>query len=209
VAKNSSAELGKKGSVRSYVPDSLDMSGPERFLSSEEKRKIELRKAESEGFEKGHTEGFSHGLAAGQKEISGRLARLDSIISEIDRLKARKLEELLPEIVELSLEISRKIVHRKIEQDREIIISVVSDAVGRLGREEKMTIRVNPADYETMISNLEVFRAETRLKDITIEPTESITPGGCYIEASSCEVDARIEEQIKEIRDAISAALDR
>jgi len=40
-----------------------------------------------------------------------------------------------------------------------------------------MLIRVNPADYDTMISNLEVLREESRLKDITIEPSESVSPG--------------------------------
>jgi len=208
VAKNSSADLDKGRPVRSYVPDHLDISGPELFRTREEKRKDELRKAESEGYGKGHAEGFSHGLDAGQKEITDRLARLDSIISEIDRIKERKLQELLPEIVDLSLEIARKIIHRKIEQDREIIVAVVREAVRKLGREEKMTIRVNPSDYETMISNLEVLREEIRLRDITIEPAESISPGGCYIEALSGDVDARIEEQIKELRDAIATALD-
>jgi flagellar biosynthesis/type III secretory pathway protein FliH len=80
--------------------------------------------------------------------------------------------------------------------------------VKKIGREEKMLIRVNPADYDTMISNLEVLREESRLKDITIEPSESVSPGGCYIETPTAEVDARIEEQIRELRDAITSALD-
>jgi flagellar assembly protein FliH len=207
VAKNSSVDSGKRGTIRSYVPDSLDLSGAE-LRTAEERRKAELRKPELAGFEKGHAEGLSRGLKDGQKEISDKLARLDSIISELDRVKERKIEELLPEIVDLSLEIARKIIHRKIEQDREIIVSVVREAVGKLGREEKMTIRVNPADYETMISNLEVLREEARLRDITVEPAESISPGGCYIETPSGDVDARIEEQVREIRDAIATALD-
>jgi flagellar biosynthesis/type III secretory pathway protein FliH len=71
-----------------------------------------------------------------------------------------------------------------------------------------MIIRVNPADYDTMISNIDVLREETRLKDVTVEPSASVSPGGCTIETPSGEVDARIEEQIKEIGDAITTALD-
>ena len=172
------------------------------------KKDESVKKSETEGFDKGFAAGIEQGIRAGQKEISERLSRLESVISELEHVKERKIQEILPEIVDLSLEIARKIVHRKIEQDREIIVTVVREAVKKIGREEKMLIRVNPADYDTMISNLEVLREESRLKDITIEPSESVSPGGCYIETPTAEVDARIEEQIRELRDAITSALD-
>ena len=208
MAKSSSADQKNSENIRRYVPARFDQScsGPEKGY--EEKRKDELRRSETEGFEKGHAEGLASGIKEGQKEIRERLERLESVIRELDGVKERKIEEVLPEIVDLSLDIARKIIHRKIEQDREIIVSVVREAIHRLGREEKMLIRVNPADYDTMISNIDLLREETRLRDVTVEPSASISPGGCTIETPSGEVDARIEEQIKEIRDAITTALD-
>jgi flagellar assembly protein FliH len=208
VAKNSSADQKNSENIRKYVPAQFDRpySGPEKGY--EEKRRDELRKSESEGFDKGYAEGLASGIKEGEKEIRERLERLESVIRELDGVKERKIEEVLPEIVDLSLDIARKIIHRKIEQDREIIVSVVREAIHRLGREEKMIIRVNPADYDTMISNIDLLREETRLRDVTVEPSASISPGGCTIETPSGEVDARIEEQIKEIRDAITTALD-
>jgi flagellar biosynthesis/type III secretory pathway protein FliH len=55
---------------------------------------------------------------------------------------------------------------------------------------------------------MEMLREETRLRDVTVEPATSVSPGGCSIETPSGEVDARIEEQMREIRDAITTALD-
>jgi len=209
VAKNSSADKKKTDTAVLYVPARFDQLNAETGRIDDAENKAEtLRKSEAEGFDKGFAAGIEQGIRAGQKEIAERLSRLDSVISELDHVKERKIQEILPEIVDLSLEIARKIVHRKIEQDREIIVTVVREAVKKIGREEKMLIRVNPADYDTMISNLEVLREESRLKDITIEPSESVSPGGCYIETPTAEVDARIEEQIRELRDAITTALD-
>ena len=209
MAKNSSADKKKSDSAVLYVPARFDQFCPETGSADDVKKKGELvKKSETEGFEKGFAAGIEQGIRAGQKEITERLSRLESVISELEHVKERKIQEILPEIVDLSLEIARKIVHRKIEQDREIIVTVVREAVKKIGREEKMLIRVNPADYDTMISNLEVLREESRLKDITIEPSESVSPGGCYIETPTAEVDARIEEQIRELRDAITSALD-
>jgi len=208
VEKSSSANQKNVRNIRRYIPAQFDKSSSEPERGVEEKRKEELRKSESEGFEKGYSEGLACGIKEGQKEVRERLGRLESVIRELDCVKERKIEELLPEIVDLSLDIARKIIHRKIEQDRDIIVSVVREAIHRLGREEKMTIRVNPADYDTMISNIEVLKEEARLRDVTIEPSASVSPGGCSIETPSGEVDARIEEQIKEISDAITTALD-
>ncbi len=205
MAKNSLPD--KTGTVKQYVPTQFDNGFPDP--KSGEAKLQQLKKQESEGFEKGYAEGVQRGLLAGQNEIGERLARLDSIIRELEGLKDRKIDELLPEIVELSLDMAKKIIHKKIEQDREIIVSVVREAVRKLGgREEKMTIRVNPADYDTMLSSLDVLKEDTRLNEITIEPSASVSPGGCYIETRTGEVDARIEEQIREIHDAISTALD-
>ena len=209
MAKNSSADKKKSDSAVLYVPARFDQFYGEAGSVDGTKKKGETdKKSETEGYDKGFATGIEQGIRVGQKEIVERLSRLESVISELEHLKERKIQEILPEIVDLSLEIARKIVHRKIEQDREIIISVVREAVKKIGREERMLIRVNPADYDTMISNLEVLREESRLKDITIEPSESVSPGGCYIETPTAEVDARIEEQIRELRDAITTALD-
>jgi flagellar assembly protein FliH len=205
VAKSSSPDKDRNESVARYVPARFDQAG----RPDDSRNKAEnLKKSEAEGFDKGFAAGFEQGIKGGQAEMAGRLKRLDSLISELEGVKEKNIQDVLPEIVDLSLEIARKIIHKKIEQDRDIIVSVVREAVRKIGREEKMVIRVNPSDYDTMISNLEVLREESRLRDITIEPSDAVSPGGCYIETPTGEVDARIEEQLREMRDAITTALD-
>ena len=208
MAKNLSAEQKKRPTVSRYVPAAFDQALTENKPDDPKQKAEMLKTIEVQGFEKGFAAGRDQGIAAGRKEIADRLARLDSIIRELEGIKERKLQEVLPEIVDLALEIAAKIVRKKIEQDREIIVSVVRDAVRKLGREEKMVIRVNPSDYDTMISNLDSLREEARLRDISVEPSDSVSAGGCYIETPTAEVDARVEEQIRELRDAITTALD-
>jgi flagellar biosynthesis/type III secretory pathway protein FliH len=201
VAKNSLLSGQESETPKLYEPVKFD-SGPDRYggrpheLTSKEK----LAKIESAAFDKGYADGL-HAVGAAAK-------RLDAVITGIDDFRNKKTIELLPDIVELAADIATKIIHVSIEKDREIIVSVVREAIRKLGGwEEKLMIRVNPADYDIMLTNLEVLREESRLRDITIEPSASISPGGCYIETPSGEVDARIEEQLKEIRDAIATAI--
>ena len=129
------------------------------------KKKAEtLRKSEAEGFDKGFAAGIEQGIRAGQKEIVERLSRLDSVISELEHVKERKIQEILPEIVDLSLEIARKIVHRKIEQDREIIVSGCSrgSEKNRQGREDAYQGEPGRLRYDDIESRSAQGRVETQ-----------------------------------------------
>jgi flagellar biosynthesis/type III secretory pathway protein FliH len=198
VAKNSLLNRKESFEPKPYEPATFDsgMGGRGRELSSREK----LARIESEAFDKGY--------ASGGAAVREAAKRIETLVSGLEDLRNKKTMEFLPDIVELAMEIAKKIIQVNIEKDREIIISVVGEAIRKLGGwEEKIVIRVNPADYDTMLSHLDVLKGESRLRNITIEPSASISPGGCYLETTSGEVDARIEEQLKEIRDAIATAI--
>jgi flagellar assembly protein FliH len=208
VAKNSSLKAVADDSVQPYEPVSFDTgAAPSRMnrgkagIENDEKEKI--AKIEKDAFDKG----YADGMKAGSEAVRNTAQRLDSVITELEHFRDKKTDELMPDIIDLSLEIAKKIIFVNISKDRENIIAIAREALAKLGgTEEKILIRVNPDDYETMLTNLDSLRGETRLMDITIEPAANITPGGCFIETPSGEVDARLEEMIGEIGDAIATA---
>jgi len=166
--------------------------------------------ARKRGYAEGHTEGLTKGLAEGKDEVSASLKRLGEIIVSLDQFRENKLTELFPDIIELSLEIAKKIVHKEIDLDRNLIVSVARDAIRKVGeKEENVVIKVNQLDYEVMISYIDLIKEQSGLKNISVEPSASISPGGCYIETPTGEVDARLEEQMKEVEDVISTATNR
>jgi flagellar assembly protein FliH len=208
VAKNSLLDGSREQTVRSYEPALFDSEqiSPERnrkVKPEPDKEKDRIAKIGDDAFNKG----YADGIAAGSRNVEEAAQRLGAIIGELEKFRDSKTDELLPDLIDLSIAIAKKIVHANIEKDRDNIIAIVREALSKLGgSEEKIMIRVNPDDYDTMLSNIEALRGETRLKDITIEPTDGISPGGCFIESPSGEVDARIEEMLKEISDAIATA---
>jgi flagellar assembly protein FliH len=200
VEKNSSPDAASP--VRQYVP--------EQFGKVEDRTlKAITARAEAEGREKGHAEGFARGLQDGRSEVESRLNRLDTLIRELDGIKHRTLTELMPVLVDLALEIAHTIIRREVELDRDIVAAVAAAAALKLGgRDERMILKVNPSDYDTMISKIDSLKETSGLRDITVEPSSAIAPGGCYIETPTSEVDGRIDEQLKEVRDALATALD-
>ncbi len=169
-----------------------------------------VKTMEEQGYEKGYSSGYEKGVVAGGQEVADKLERIGKIISELEAYKRKVVHELLPGITDLSLEIAKRVIHKEIELDKDIITFVVEDAIKKVGEnEESITIKVNPLDYEVMLSHIALLKEQSGLKDVTVEPLATISPGGCYIETPTGEIDARIEEQVKEVQDAISTATDR
>lgn len=216
------AKVGKKSlseekshSIQPYKLTRFDDEAPGKKQlkpqeTTEEDIQARIKAQEKQGYDSGHAAGYAKGVSDGKKETEGKVKRIEAIISELEGYKERKINELSPDIIALSLEIAKKIIHKEIELDKNIILYIAKEAVKKVGeKEESIIIKVNPIDYEMMISSISLLREETGLKNISIEPLAAISPGGCYIETQTGEIDARIEEQIKEIQDAISTTTDR
>ena len=200
--------------VQPYEFVSFDAPGPKDLAAAkrltEEDILARVRAREEEGHAKGYAAGNAQGLKQGEKDILAKLAglsRLEDILRELERFRETRLEALLPEFLELSEEIAVKIIFREIKLDKTIVVDVAADALKRVSeREEPVTIKVNPQDYEIMIASLDLLKEGAGLRNIAVEPQATISPGGCYIETRTGEIDARIEEKIREVKDAIGTA---
>ncbi|MFY9227590.1 MAG: FliH/SctL family protein [Blastocatellia bacterium] len=123
------------------------------------------------------------------KDINKSLEELSFLGQQI----AAHMEE---DLLKLSIEIAKKVVHREITTDREVIISLVQVALARLHNRTVAYIRLNPMDYQYLVSNSERI-ATGKTIELSSDPT--ITRGGCIIETEFGNVDARIEQQFVEI----------
>lgn len=216
MAKSSSLK-DSTDNVRAYKPVNFDenyvnkMSGTDNAhpLDAEGIKAQAYEKGYKEGFEKGYADGHNQALQEGRSAIDDSIRRLSLIIEEIGGFKEKKLNELLPLFLDLAKDIAAKIIRREIETDGEIVLSIVRDAIKKINEgEEKLVIKVNPADYEVIIENLSSLKEESGAGTVSIETSLSISPGGCYIETATGEIDAKIETQIKEVDNAISTAAD-
>ncbi|HSW63285.1 MAG TPA: FliH/SctL family protein [Dissulfurispiraceae bacterium] len=209
MAKNSSAEK-PASNLRPYALRRFDETPLERnVVGKAESPEVLLHRRENEAAERGYNDGFKKGVAEAQARIDPVVDRLLQIVAELENIVRRKGEELLPQLVSLSIDVAEKVIHKALEVDKEIIVAVAQDGLSRIANaDEQVVVRVNPEDYAVLQGKLAQLKEASGLKNIAIEPHESINPGGCYIEALSGSVDARIDEQIKEVSGAIRTALD-
>ena len=117
-------------------------------------------------------------------------------IEQVSSLSGEIIAQSETEMVELALEIAKKIVGREVTIDREVALTLVKIALAKLHNRTFAKVLLNPEDYAYIQSHLE--KADFH-GSIELVEDRSISLGGCLIQTETGEIDARIESQFDEI----------
>jgi flagellar assembly protein FliH len=162
--------------------------------------RIKAAEIEKEAYEKGFSEGERAGRETGEKMVEAVLKQYTQTLEDLKGLRRALLTGSEREVVRLALEVAKKVVKREVCVDDELILALVKVALSRLADQSVMTVRVNPKDYQSIMH----FRESPGHRDswhdgIKLVEDPLITRGGCLIETDSGVIDARVEEQFREI----------
>ena len=100
-----------------------------------------------------------------------------------------------PCILDISVEIAKKIINKEIEQDKTALLSLIKSAIGDTFKlENRITVKVSPQDVVTVKENLpEFLSADSIEARIKVVPDDNITSGGAIIVTSNGIIDATID----------------
>jgi type III secretion protein L len=132
--------------------------------------------------------------AAGKAQAA---TEFTEVIAAAYELRETALHEVEQDVLKLSIKLAEKIIGREIKSDKQTIADTVATAMRNVRQQERLIIRVNPADF----TNIQEFKAQLshsgRCKFLDFEPDPKIPSGGCIIESEVGTVDARLETQLK------------
>lgn len=123
------------------------------------------------------------------------------LIRELESMKEKLLEGSEKEILDLVFLIAEKVIHKEVNADREIILSVLRDAMKTMRGKEDVRVRMNPEDYRYITEANPDFLGS--YGDIMIEKDEEIGRGGAVIETQGGAVDARLDRQLDKVRETL------
>ena len=160
----------------------------------------ELKDARDKGYEEGRVQGYAEGKA----EVDRLVERTQKMLERAQNRKDEILKESEQEIIDLVLLISRKIIKVISENQREVIIYNVIQALRKVKSRGTVTIRVNLSDLQLTTEHKEEFiKLVEGVKSIQILEDSTVDSGGCIIETDFGEIDARISSQLAELESKI------
>jgi flagellar assembly protein FliH len=158
-----------------------------------------------EARQQGHAAGFAEGKAEHEaiiaksevahfEHFSALIENLQSALSTIDQTVADQL--LL-----LAIEIAGQVCRSNIAVKKDVLLPIIREAITALPlHHAHLVLRLNPQDAENVREHL----GEQFLQNGTkIIEDNTITVGGCQLQAGASEVDASIETRWKRVLEAI------
>jgi flagellar assembly protein FliH len=159
-----------------------------------------------EAVEKGREEGREEGFAEGRAEVERLIQRTQVVLERAQDKRAEILTETEQEIIDLVLLISRKVIKVISDNQRNVIISNVVQALRKVKAKGSIIIRVNMADVKLATEHIKDFiQLLEGAKSIQVVEDSTVDSGGCVIETDFGEVDARISSQLAELESRILA----
>jgi len=149
-------------------------------------------------YEEAREEGFAEGMSQAQEAIKEEflpvLQNLKQTITKIQELRTVILKQNESEIIDLAIDIARKILGGELEQNPISVAQVIRAALHKVDAIENITVKISPAEYETLMKNLPDF-----LKNTWIVADSNVSKGGAIIDTDTGAYDAQIDSQLHEI----------
>ena len=125
-----------------------------------------------------------------------REGRLRDTLAAFSAERAAYFKRVEAEVVQLSLAIARKILHREAGLDPTLLCGLVRIAIDRLGAETPVRVRVAPdaiLDWERSVASAGSSKAYEVVAD------SNLAPGECVVDTGLGTANFGIEAQLKEI----------
>ncbi|RMF84592.1 MAG: hypothetical protein D6736_18970, partial [Nitrospinota bacterium] len=168
-------------------------------------RMLQEARAEAETCrETAYAQGFQEGKEAGRQEgiaqLTSTLTSMQQAAIELSQLQDTLRQQAEEDVVTLAFALARKIVQREIDLHRDIVCTMVRRALERLVDRSEVVIRVHPQDLEQVLAiKKDLLSEKGGIKSLHLQGDESIDPGGCVVESTFGEIDARIWSQMEEL----------
>ena len=144
------------------------------------------RQARDEGFQAGYAEGLKKGTQENQ-----RLATLiDSLAQQVD-------EQIARELLDLSLDIARQMLHQALKVNPELMLGVVNEAIGTLPHYNQGAHMVLHPDDAALVR--ERMGEQLTHAGWKIFEDARIERGGARFETANSQIDASLETRWKRI----------
>lgn len=146
---------------------------------------------------KSHMEGMQASFEEAKNEVAHEVKTIQLIIKAFTDNTIDAINDFEHSLVKLSIKIAEKVIKKKIEDEDDVVISVVRNALKTVKDSSEITVLLNPNDLEILSQYEELVSYENRkIKFLTDEGIES---GGCKIHSDWGVIDAQIDTQLEEI----------
>lgn len=148
---------------------------------------------------------FEEGYRAGIEKSQADLEKFRNELANFMSARKDVFEYVAPDILEISVEIAKKIIKKEVESDPQVLINTIIDVLKTVSKSEpKIVIRVRPQAVQFIKDTIPNITYQYGIDSkINIVADPSVEEGGCIFQTNNGIVDASIDTQLEIIKNAL------
>ena len=148
---------------------------------------------------------FEEGYRAGLDKANTDLEVFRNNLAQFMGAQKDVFEYIAPDILEISVDIAKKIIKKEVEQDPQVLMNTIVDVLKTLSKNEpKIIIKVKPQAVQFIKDTIPNITYQYGIDSkINIVADPSIEEGGCVFQTNNGIVDASIDTQLEIIKKAL------
>lgn len=148
---------------------------------------------------------LKEGYQAGLQQAKSDLQEFRESLTQFMNAPNDVYGYIAPDILEISVDIAKKIIKKEIEEDPQVLFNTIVDVLKTLSKDEsKITLQVNPSEANALKQAVpEILDTAGLNAKVIVLPDEEVSEGGCLITTDNGVVDATIETRIDLITEAL------
>jgi len=118
--------------------------------------------------------------------------------------KDEMYESFYPHILEMSLEIAKKIINKEVEMSNDVLKNIIMSTMDEINADvQKVTIKVNPTDVDFAVASLpEIIEAKKIDVKVSVTGDDTVEKGSCIVIANNGVIDANFKTQLTVLQNA-------
>lgn len=207
-AQQESEQLSARG--RQEIDQLRAQAAAEADAAKKESYAAGFSSGEEEGYKKGYEDGYGKGKQAGTSMTADAVNMMTQVIEQLKNYHAQILADSQKDIAKMAIAIAEKVLHKEIMMDPATVISVVKNALSKVGFKRQFVVHVNPLDLEVLKGASDQIRSVLdNYESLNFKASPQVAPGGCIVQTESGSVDAQIDRQFGEVREAVMNAVEQ
>jgi len=160
----------------------------------------ERAREREEAYERGFNDGADAGRRQALQELSPNLEASVRVVAEMEEFQGVLLDRMEDDLTALALAVARQLMEREVRTEPEVVANLVRSALSHFPLDQKLRIRLNPADLSGISREGSGSQAPvTAGREVRWVPDETIERGGCVVEGPERIVDGRVEAMLERI----------
>lgn len=164
----------------------------------------EAREEAERKVQEAYAEGLRRGEEAGRAQFEASVGNasemLNALLERLEQQRGAFLSDLEAQLIEIVRLVSGKVLAREVASSEELLTDMVRRVLERLSSEERVSLRVNPADLECVRgAKADLQEQFDRVSQLDVISDESVESGGCIGETDALHIDAQLSAQLNQV----------